>query len=293
MEQWHMIPMVSIVIVSLATTGCRKNIHLSAVLGNKARVEELLAAGVDVNSRDTDGTTPLMLAATGGHPDIVKLLLDAGADPNAESYERRWTPLGSACGLGFVPEERRLECVKLLLYGGADVNGQGGDGLKPPHHAASLGLVDVARYLLDNGARVDAGKESDRTTPLVMAARFAPAEKVVAIARLLLDRGADVNATNLFGRSPVHFAAGRTDATLLEQLIQAGANVNMQDSARNSPLHSAAVKGAHATAVMLIKHGADVSLKDDEGQTALDVARRFHQEEIARLLESHSEQTGM
>ncbi len=88
--------------------------------GDVAKVKELLSEGLDVNSRDGFGRTPLMLAVHQNHGEIAKLLIDNGADPNARQSE----------GVSVLAIARRdLALVKLLVAAGADVTAQDDDGL--------------------------------------------------------------------------------------------------------------------------------------------------------------------
>jgi ankyrin repeat protein len=102
----------------------------------------LLKQGIDVNSRTTAyrGQAPLRLAARAGHTAIVELLLEAGADPNLESYDGR-TPLMHVAN---------AEICRMLLAAGADVNVADDGGL-----TVLMSVTDKAcrRLLTKAGAR--------------------------------------------------------------------------------------------------------------------------------------------
>jgi protein DGCR14 len=74
-----------------AVTAAQWNSRLidAAAAGNIAQAKAALAAGADVNAKDSDGVTPLMLALKNGHPKIVKLLKKASAKPVKPSKPRR------------------------------------------------------------------------------------------------------------------------------------------------------------------------------------------------------------
>lgn len=88
----------------------------AAILGSQvSRVASLLRRGAPINAADKFGTTPLYRAAVQGEREIVRLLLEAGADPNLESgAEDEGMPLCAAASWG------RTEIVRLLLQHGAD-----------------------------------------------------------------------------------------------------------------------------------------------------------------------------
>jgi ankyrin repeat protein len=86
-------------------------------------------------------------AALGGHRDLVALLLDHGADPEAREAESGSTPLYVAASMG------RLEVVELLLARGAVVNAANKSGATPLHAAMANGFGQVAAVLRAHGAK--------------------------------------------------------------------------------------------------------------------------------------------
>ncbi len=127
----------------------------AAMIGNKAIADMLIAHGADVNSKSKQGTTPLMAAIISGHKEIVKLLLEKGADANASAAgmsdpAHPMTSLFMAIGKG------DLESTKLLIEKGADVNRQASDGqqvLSPLAFALKTGRKDIAQLLTSKGAK--------------------------------------------------------------------------------------------------------------------------------------------
>lgn len=156
----------------------------SAYAGNLGVVRKILGAGANPNMRRQDGATPLMLASEEGHTEVVRALLEHGADANAAR-----TDIG-ARALLFASQNGHLEIAKLLLQRGADVKAKANDG-KTALMAASLdGHVEIARLLIEKGAVVNETKE-DGFTPLMLAAL----DGHVEVVRLLLIHGANAWAT--------------------------------------------------------------------------------------------------
>jgi ankyrin repeat protein len=117
---------------------------------------------VTTNEISLQGSTPLVLAAEVNNLEVVKALLDAGADPLATT-EHGTTPLMLASGGGTdvqrmrLPEERAtaVETAKLLIERGADVTAVGQYGWTALHAAAYQGLNDVIELLVSKGAKID------------------------------------------------------------------------------------------------------------------------------------------
>lgn len=94
---------------------CGSDLHFAAQDGDLARVKELLAKGHSPRTFDEISYTPLHYAAEGGHIDVVRALLDAGADVNANEEERIGnTPLRA------IAETCSLRVASVLVQAGAD-----------------------------------------------------------------------------------------------------------------------------------------------------------------------------
>ena len=139
------------------------------------------------NIKDTNGETPLYLACENSHTELVKLLLEHGADANIKS-EYGYTPLYRAC------DKDNTEVVKLLLEHGADVNSKDNYGNTLLYSACKNNNTELAKLLLEYGADVN-NKNKYGGTLLYWACLKNNTELV----KLLLDYGAwkDLNVNNL------------------------------------------------------------------------------------------------
>src|SRR5262245_16207962 len=159
---------------------------LPAELANAIRDGDLKAlraqldAGVDVNARDADDNTPLLLAAVYAGPECVELLLKKGADVNAAN-NLRVTPLHRAA--------TDYDKAKLLIDAGANVKAKTKSGRTVLTFAArKYGNSQTVKLLLDKGA--DAKEQNDRgITPILVAAGCGDVDTV----KLLVEAGADVS----------------------------------------------------------------------------------------------------
>jgi len=129
-------------------------------------VRSLLAAGTDVNSRDSEGSTPLMQAAHTGNLAMVSVLLAAGAEVNA-CDERGWTALMKAA---YNAELDRgfADVAQALVDAGADVEMPIGYGIRPLMLAAGYGETAVVETLLKAGADVTARNEGGLTALMMV-----------------------------------------------------------------------------------------------------------------------------
>ncbi|KAL6893648.1 hypothetical protein ACP4OV_007746 [Aristida adscensionis] len=125
-------------------------LHLAAKNGNEELIRLLLSRGARVDVAVSHGT-PLHIAASYGNTGAVKILLEHHADPNYAS-EVSGTPLVATLHSTKhgVSESDALECVKLLVKAGADVNSANPN--TPMLVATTNGLTDCIKYLLEAGA---------------------------------------------------------------------------------------------------------------------------------------------
>jgi ankyrin repeat protein len=152
-------------------------------------IKSLLAHGADVNGRNTDmeprwsgaryrrrlvGATAFLFAAKAADVEVMRFLLEHGADPKINTGVNI-TPLMAAAGIAWASnqdrasEEQVLEAVKLLVEEvGADVNAVDDVGETAMHAAAYRGANSVVQYLYDNGAKLDV-VALDGRTPLIIA----------------------------------------------------------------------------------------------------------------------------
>ena len=191
---------------SSANAGSYEDFFRAVNVDDARTVGALLQRGFDPNSPDEKGQVGLFLAMREGSLKVAETLLQHPQvkvdTPNASDE----TPVMMAALRG------NVEWTLRLLDRGAQLNRP---GWTPLHYAASGPEIKLLTLLLDRGASIEA-TSPNRTTPLMMAARYGPHDA----AELLLSRGANARARNDQGLSAADFAraAGRDAlATKLEQ----------------------------------------------------------------------------
>ena len=182
--------------------------------GDIASTKLLIEAGADVNAKNEGGATPLHWAAAyNTNPEILTLLIKAGADVNATAVNGS-TPLQDAVWFNKNPE-----VTTLLIKAGADVNAKDNKGYTPLHFAAGYNEnPEVFTLLIRAGADVNA-KRNGGVTPLHDAARYNENPEFIT---LLIKAGADVNATAVNGVTPLDWATAYDNPKHAEVLRAAG-----------------------------------------------------------------------
>lgn len=236
-------------------------------------VKSLLQQGADPNYRNFLQLAPLYIAAASWQPDVMKALLDAGADPKADSI--LGTPLTFASATGHAMG------AKMLIEKGAEVNTARLDGISPLMMAANAGNPVLVSELIKNKAKVNHTDVAD-SSALSFAARGGHTE----VARILAEAGANLENKDELGQTPLMIAAknGKTDVVKL--LVEKGAKLDVRDATGRTPLMLAVTYADNGEIVKTLKAaGADVSLKDKRGRTAGDLASAKGFAESAKALD--------
>ena len=196
---------------------------------DEAAVRTMLTRRVDVNTPEADGTTALHWAVDGDHPELVELLLRAGASVKAAN-RYGVTPLWLACTNG------SAATVVLLLKAGADPNTALPEGETVLMTAARTGKLDAVKALVEAGAAVNASEGWHGQTALMWAA----VEGYPAVIQALVEGGADVHARSNGGFTALLFAAREGQIGAVRTLLNAGADLNDSLPVRARPRAGAA-----------------------------------------------------
>jgi ankyrin repeat protein len=132
-------------------------LHAAALVNRVAVGALLIERGAEVDALNSVGETALIVASLSGHPEMVELLISAGADVLAEDPHFHYPALHAAASRG------QLNVVKLLLAKGGDVNRQSGNGGTALLAAAINDRLEVLEFLLDNGADANVGDNGGNT----------------------------------------------------------------------------------------------------------------------------------
>ena len=247
-------------------------LHAAAKNNHLDVLKLLLERGADPNIPNDDENTALHLAASNNFHEGVGLLLQHGA--TADSQGTRGAPLHVAAFYGY------LTIVVQLTDGQADLDACNKYQLTPLHHAAVNGHSDVVSFLIQQGANINA-QGIFGWTPLHLAARNGHIRAVTA----LVGKGADMNIQNKDGWTPLHFAIRHGNLELAKFLLQKG-TTSKSTNYGSMPLHFAAENGFLDLVLSIIQTGADKDAQNHNGWTPLHFAvDRKHPDVVESLLE--------
>lgn len=255
--------------------------HKAASEGSYREVAAMLHRGIDPNSRPVPGIsynlgqTALHKAAAANRVEVVELLLEHGADPDATDYHGR-RPIGSAIAndgfdaaalllerqktvapqflgpsLVMLAGEGRTDQVRRVLEKGADVNARM-FGWSALTEAARHGYLEVVELLIEHGAQVNDAADSGSA-----ALAWARNQRHDRIASLLVKAGA--READLSLPSPLDLPIRRGDYTEARRLIEAGVGIHAPMRDGDRPLHYVMRRGLCELAVDLLEAGAPLT----------------------------------
>ncbi|KAL2817567.1 hypothetical protein BJX63DRAFT_102185 [Aspergillus granulosus] len=236
-------------------------------------VRLLIDHGANVNNCWSPGDAPwenataLKLASQRGHLNIVRALVDAGADINLNGWA-----LESACVSG------HLEVVKFLLDRGADVNVPTDDYGSPLLAAAVNWWPEIIRLLLEQGADPN----------VISHVWISPLQLVssseIELVQLMVSKGANVNGPKDYYGAPLVSAVAAGQLKIVDFLLDSGADINAHHSGKKTALVSAARYGHYGIVQLLLDRGVDVAL---HGPSACEKAAKHGHANIVELLLAH------
>ena len=247
-------------------------LHQAARLtANPTIVRLLLQAGADPNAPDDDGLSPLHHGAENSNPMVVSHLLDAGADLNARDNDGytalHWAAAQSGNG----------RVVKALLDRGADPLAESNDGRTPLHSALRYRAEpSVVSRMLEAGAE-------EYLTPLQLSALQ---DDAMAVNRLL-SGGADPNEGDRYGWRPLHFAVPLAGSDVVSALLAAGANLEARTVGGATALHLAAPQAREPVVWTLLGAGADPNVHEQgSGSRPIHYAAELRKEDLLPVITS-------
>ncbi|TPX35066.1 hypothetical protein SmJEL517_g02378 [Synchytrium microbalum] len=197
--------------------------------------------------------TPMLLAAMGNEPELVRLMLEYGADVDGAT----------------------VATSSVVLAGETT----------PLQNAAYYGRIRISRMLLEAGANIHARGPNRRSSLLMVASSGIIGDRTRAdMTRLLRFYKADLDDVDHDGNTAVHLAIGMKATETVKALVELGARLDIVNNLGNSCLHAAARQRAAGMVNLLIDKGADKGIANKEGMSPLQIAVKEGYSELVQLL---------
>lgn len=273
--------------------------------GSARQIERFLQKGADANLTDDCNIPVIIFAVRSNRPDILKKLIEAGADVNVIDEAFYGKPVllwaigqadneaeqkkidtsvqlliaaGANVNLTSTADESALmeavsveneKLVKMLIAAGANVNYKDSEARTAYSYAAKSGNKNLKKILVENGADPTLGVRKYQDEYGESAFFQAAADGRTDVVEAMLADGMNVNAVNTGGMSALMRA---TEDSTVDSLLDAGADVNLKDNAGFTALIWAAAFRRKNHVEKLLAAGSDVNAQTADGKTALDFA---------------------
>ena len=298
----------------------RTPLWLAAVKGHVRCIELLIDRGAVVDALDYSGSSPVSVAAAKGKINTVIKLMQHNAnftydgecqDPlgitgllSADIVEKILKlRIGNGAfslncaksgtnqpALMIAVYRGRRDIVDVLVTSGAYIDDRNFDNMQSIDVASFSGHLDIVTYLscpkeyaVDSHYRVPIDFRCN--TDLHLTDSLQTMES-------LIKNGADIEAENVDGLRPIHYAVRTGIVELVELLIQSGANLDAADIYGNTPLHEAACRGLDVVG-LLVQHEAKLNVQNIDGKTPLHIAIERQQSNVIIFLLTKDADVGL
>ncbi|XP_038063428.1 histone-lysine N-methyltransferase EHMT2-like isoform X2 [Patiria miniata] len=241
-----------------------KSMYAAAAQGEMGKVLQMLAEGFDPNYRFPahNQETALHPAAAAGHLEIIVMLLQAGANMEAEDEDHK-TPLHMAV------ENGHNDSMRYLIKHGAVVQHKDDEGMTILHLAAKNGNFEAVKFIMSLRKIYSNAQDDGGWTPIIWAAEY----KHIPVVKYLIERGADPNIRDKEGNSGLHWAVFSGTEDVAEIFLNRHSDVHAPNIHGDTPLHIASRENNYGCVTMLLLRNANIAVTNQEEETPLDCAK--------------------
>ena len=289
----------------------RKDFRNSQMEQLEKTVKLVMEHGYDIKAEHDEASGPTPICSLRelikiNAPDLVKLLLEKGANPNAVKNSNGNNRHHYPPPLIYAIAHKMPKIAQILIKKGADVNHKNVSqvlpmirGFTPLHAACQMGPLALVKSLVKAGANLNIKNNLDMT-PLHIALGSYTNEisgnmnmnktktnQMTKIATLLIENGADLDGIDKNNRTPLSLAAELGNLELVKLLIQKGSKgVNVVDNYKRSPLYFAIKNDSMEMAEIFVGNGANLNqgLEAKYGGSLIHTAIQENSEDIVTLL---------
>lgn len=260
--------------VNSRTVDGKNALYFSFENKNKNMMKLLLNFGANADEIFDDIEEPLLLKACREDSlELVEVLLEYSSAVNRKTFDGK-------DALYFSYKNQNKILMKCLLRYGATINNYyGTEGETLLSKACRKGYVDIVSILLDECCYVNA-KNNNGETALCIACQC----NEIAIATLLTQYGADINKKSYEGLCPLYFACINENENMANLLLQNNAYTDIMFSDSQSMLMKCCTNKFYGIVDLLLKHGADVNICHYAGETALYNAFQMGDDKLMLIL---------
>ncbi len=247
--------------------------------GNTEESLKYINSGGKVNVSDDYGLSPIHMAASKGNIQVLKALIDHGANVNAVEKKSSMTPIHYAA------YNKNSAAIKLLIKNGANIDSNDRKGRTALKISSLSGNLDNVRTLVDAGAKLN--KMQVISSSALMEAVNG---KKINVINFLLESGANASSRDEKGNTPIILSSFTGDPQIFKTLLVHGAKISEENNVGYTPLIIAAYTGNTAIAQVSLMNGADVNHKTKFDRSPLHLSAIGEHIKVMKLLFEHGAQ---
>lgn len=220
---------------------------------------------------------PLIIAIGKNH-EIVKLLLNNGADPNVKA-------INGISALALATKLNDYESIEVLIKAGCKLDVFDSDGNSPLITACMECNYNIAIQLINSGADINF-KGQDGKTALMSSLESG----CLDIAGIIMKKEADINLEDKSGNTALHLAIKHNYTDIVKQLISLGANTKATDWNELDLIYAALLNNNNELLELFLRYEPDINTPSVDGMTPLIAATTLENSEAIKLLLKHGAQ---